>query len=103
MWHHPCQQLSFTTEVPFSTQLLEEYVRPRNTAILVLLLTTIASYAVSEETVADVVKQTSDAVVLIVVSDSAGQENTLGSGFLVSADGEIVTNYHVIKDAHSAI
>ncbi len=28
----------------------------------------------------------SDAVVLIVVSDSAGQETTLGSGFLISAD-----------------
>jgi hypothetical protein len=53
--------------------------------------------------VADVVKQSSDAVVLIVISDSAGQETALGSGFLISADGEIVTNHHVIKDAHSAI
>ena len=53
--------------------------------------------------VADLVKKSSDAVVLIVISNSAGQETALGSGFLVSADGEIATNYHVIKDAHSAI
>ena len=57
----------------------------------------------TQESVTDVVKRSSDAVVLIVISDSAGQENTLGSGFLISADGEIVTNYHVTKEAHSAI
>jgi tetratricopeptide (TPR) repeat protein len=53
--------------------------------------------------VADVVKRSKDAVVQIVVSDGAGQESSLGSGFIVSADGKIVTNYHVIKRAHSAI
>lgn len=52
--------------------------------------------------VADVVRRSSDAVVLIVISDSSGHETALGSGFLISADGEIVTNYHVIKEAHSA-
>src|SRR5215472_6901072 len=56
-----------------------------------------------QQDVADVVKKSRDAVVLIVISDSAGQETALGSGFLVSAEGEIVTNHHVIKDAHSAI
>ena len=60
-------------------------------------------FMAAQADVSDVVKRSSDAVVLIVISNSAGEETALGSGFLVSADGEIVTNYHVIKDAHSAI
>src|SRR5215475_9609064 len=72
-------------------------------SILVFLVMILAPCSVSQQSVSDVVKQSSDAVVLIVISNSAGQETALGSGFLVSADGEIVTNHHVIKDAHSAI
>jgi S1-C subfamily serine protease len=72
-------------------------------AILGSLLAVLVSYSSAQEGVAGVVKRSSDAVVLIVISNSAGQETALGSGFLVSADGEIVTNYHVIKEAHSAI
>lgn len=72
-------------------------------AILASLLAVLLSYSSAQEGVADVVKRSSDAVVLIVISNSAGQETALGSGFLVSSDGEIVTNYHVIKEAHSAI
>lgn len=53
--------------------------------------------------VADVVKRTSDAVVQIVVSDETGHETALGSGFLIFADGKIVTDHHVIKNASSAI
>lgn len=56
-----------------------------------------------ELTVAELVKRSSDAVVQIVVSDGSGKEIALGSGFIVSAGGEIVTNYHVIKGAHSAV
>lgn len=54
-------------------------------------------------TVSDLVGRTSGAVVQIVTSDSAGKELALGSGFLISPDGKIVTNYHVIKGAHSAV
>lgn len=79
-------------------------MRPlRKGLILGSLLAVLTAYSSAQESVADVVKRSSDAVVLIVISNSAGQETALGSGFLVSADGEIVTNYHVIKEAHSAI
>jgi S1-C subfamily serine protease len=53
--------------------------------------------------VADIVRQKSDAVVQIVVTDKAGNDLGLGSGFIVSADGKIITNFHVIKGAHSAV
>jgi S1-C subfamily serine protease len=75
----------------------------RNFCLLLVAVMMWAAAPRAQETVADIVKRSSDAVVLIVISDSAGQETALGSGFLVSADGEIVTNYHVIKEAHSAI
>ena len=78
-------------------------MQPLRLAFALPFLTLVPSYSLSQQIVADVVKQSSDAVVLIVISNSAGQETALGSGFLVSADGEIVTNHHVIKDAHSAI
>lgn len=55
-----------------------------------------------QQSVAEVVKHSSDAVVQIVVTDSMGKEYALGSGFLISADGKIVTNHHVIKGAHAA-
>jgi S1-C subfamily serine protease len=53
--------------------------------------------------VSEVVRHSADAVVLIVISDASGKEIALGSGFIISTDGRIVTNYHVIKDAKSAI
>lgn len=69
---------------------------------MVLLLGVVAA-GQTGESVSEVVKHSSDAVVLIVTSDAAGHELALGSGFIVSADGRVITNYHVIKDAYSAI
>src|SRR5579863_3617683 len=71
--------------------------------ILTFLVLGLPCYPAPQQTVADVVRRSSDAVVLIMISDSNGQETALGSGFLISADGEIVTNFHVIKGAHSAV
>lgn len=52
--------------------------------------------------VSKVVKASVDAVVLITTNDASGKPIALGSGFLVSSDGRIVTNHHVISGAVSA-
>jgi hypothetical protein len=48
-------------------------------------------------------KKARPAVMLLVVSDAAGNEIATGTGFLISSDGKLVTNHHVIKDAVSAV
>src|SRR5450631_284999 len=48
-------------------------------------------------------REANGAVVSIVVSDKNGRPVAQGSGFLISKDGQVVTNYHVIKSGSSAI
>jgi len=56
----------------------------------------------SENRVAEIVKGSVEAVVLIETFDAAGVGIRQGSGFIVSTDGKIITNYHVIKDVTTA-
>src|SRR5580692_577996 len=42
-------------------------------------------------------------VVSIVMSDKDGHPIAQGSGFLISQDGHVVTNYHVIRNGTSAV
>ncbi len=46
--------------------------------------------------------KTSPAVVRVVVRDKDSKVISFGSGFFISADGLLITNYHVIKDAKFA-
>jgi hypothetical protein len=50
-----------------------------------------------------IAKAANGVVVSIITSDKDGEPVAQGTGFLVSRDGRIVTNYHVIKGASSAI
>ncbi|MBI1930790.1 SUMF1/EgtB/PvdO family nonheme iron enzyme [Candidatus Poribacteria bacterium] len=47
--------------------------------------------------------QNRNAVVTIIALDSSGNPKGLGSGIITSAEGEVVTNYHVVKGAGSLL
>jgi S1-C subfamily serine protease len=55
------------------------------------------------QSIPGIARDATGAVVSIVMSDKAGQPISQGSGFLISADGRVVTNYHVIKSGISAV
>lgn len=50
-----------------------------------------------------IAKAANGAVVSIIMSDKDGNPEALGTGFLISKDGRILTNYHVIANGSSAI
>jgi hypothetical protein len=50
-----------------------------------------------------IAREANGSVVSIVMSDKKGHPIAQGSGFVISKDGRIVTNYHVIKSGGSAI
>lgn len=53
--------------------------------------------------VATIAKETKGAVVSIVMADQSGKPICQGSGFVVTRNGLVVTNYHVIKTGSEAI
>ena len=50
----------------------------------------------------EVYEMSKNSVGEIITYDRSGAEHALGSGFVYSADGKIITNYHVIEDSYSA-
>jgi hypothetical protein len=50
-----------------------------------------------------IAKAANGAIVSIVMSDKDGKALAQGTGFLISKDGRIVTNYHVIAEGNSAV
>ena len=48
-------------------------------------------------------REANGSIVSIVMSNKDGHPIAQGSGFLISKDGQVVTNYHVIKNGTSAV
>jgi len=74
--------------------------------LLLIFLTAgavVAQSAQPRKDIPTIAKAANGVVVSIITSDKSGHPVAQGTGFLVSTDGRIVTNYHVIKGASSAI
>jgi hypothetical protein len=75
----------------------------------VLVLASVSANAQSAPTVKQrkdiptIAKAANGAIVSIVMSDKDGKPLAQGTGFLVSKDGLILTNYHVIAEGSSAV
>lgn len=52
--------------------------------------------------VSQIYSRCSPSIVSIKTKDKEGKQIGMGSGFIVSKDGVIVTNYHVVESAHQA-
>ena len=64
--------------------------------LLVLLVLALPAHAAKTQ---EVFKRFQDRIVQIrILESSSGSRVALGSGFSVSRDGEIVTNYHVVSE-----
>ena len=60
------------------------------------------SYSLEKYTAEEIYAQAKDCAVEIITYDHSGNGLSLGSGFVYTANGQIVTNYHVIEEACSA-
>jgi S1-C subfamily serine protease len=69
-------------------------------SFLIFLVATVApSRIVASAEFVDLARAAKPAVVLLLCLDGNGHEVGSGSGFFVSTDGRLVTNFHVVEDA----
>ncbi len=69
---------------------------------IVAFLSLLAPAAQAAPDIKDVLRQIEPAVGIVWVYDQRGQIRAHGSGFFLTADGEFVTNRHVLRGAYSA-
>lgn len=67
--------------------------------VLICLLLCVSALAAEEWTTEDVYTRHQDSVLQVRIIDAkGGAKRSIGSGFMVSDDGRLVTNFHVVAD-----
>ncbi|MCC7431516.1 trypsin-like peptidase domain-containing protein [bacterium] len=69
-----------------------------------LVVSVLLLFSCAEENTQEVVELVSkceNTVVMILAQDQDGKKTSQGSGVVATADGKIITNLHVVKDAYS--
>ena len=72
-------------------------------SLLVSFLLITGEISAQENQLKDVIKRVMPATVLVMTYDDSEQILFQGSGFFVSERGEVITNYHVMSGANSAV
>jgi len=75
----------------------------KTTLVITLACALVGAQNTGRQSIPSIARDAKGAVVSVVMSDKAGQPISQGSGFLISTDGRVVTNYHVIKSGTSAV
>lgn len=71
--------------------------RSMSTAALAAVLAITGIAQTAEKDIPTVAREAGPSVVRVIIRDQTGKELGSGSGFVVSPDGKMVTNYHVVQ------
>jgi hypothetical protein len=82
---------------------VNKFMNIRKLAIILISILFFTNFAYAESTISQIVKKYSPSVVTIVALDKNDQPLSLGSGFFINTDGDIVTNHHVLEGSAKAI
>lgn len=71
--------------------------------LLIILLFTFSSISFSQADLVSLVKKVKPSIVAIYTFNNQGHGLMQGSGFFINNQGDVITNWHVIENAHSAV
>ena len=103
MWEYVNFDVLEVTNIDLAAGLVPKQVAPAPTGRSANVGVAAAQSAPPRRDIPAIAKAANGAIVSIVMSDKDSHAIAQGSGFLISNDGVILTNYHVIAEGSSAV